>query len=133
MSSRKFMESNEVSSKLKFLLRSRWSLLFNCFYPMGSDCQGTLRRFHPFHPFHLFRPLDNFITFPCLCSTSPSLSNTPSFSVDFRVLPLFHFYLTFNFPSLFYSLFFCSLLSYSLFFLSLFWSRVPLFSFLFIV
>src|SRR5271163_4901040 len=62
------------------------------------NCQGTIHRFHPFYPFHLFRPLDNFITFPCRYSTSPSLSNTPSFSINFRVFPLFHFYLTFHFP-----------------------------------
>src|SRR5271155_2734235 len=98
-----------------------------------SNRQGTLRRFHPFHPFRLFRPLDNFITFPCLYSTSPSLSNSPSFSVNFRVFPLFHLYPGFHFPLSFYPLFFYSLSSYSLFFPSLFLSRVPLFSVLFIV
>src|SRR5271155_4991204 len=99
----------------------------------GGRCQGTLRRFCPFHPFRPFRPLNNFITFPCLYSTSPSLSNTPLFSVNFRVFPLFHLYPSFHFPLSFYSLFFYSLSSYSLFFPSLFLSRVPLFSVLFIV
>src|SRR5271155_4848083 len=54
-------------------------------------------------------------------------------SVDFRVFPLFHLYLSFHFPLSFYSLFFYPLSSYSLFFPSLFLSHVPLFSVLFIV
>src|SRR5271155_3641758 len=87
-------------------------------------CQGTLRRFHPFRPFRHFHPLDNFITFTCLYSTSPSLNNTPLFSAYFR---FFHPYPNFHFPLSFYSLFFYPLSSYSLFFPSLFLSRVPLF------
>src|SRR5271156_3553489 len=66
------------------------------------DCQGTLRYFYSFR---YFRPLHTFITFPCLYSSSPSLSNTlsfPSISVYFR---FFTFTLVFTFH---YSVIHCS-------------------------
>src|SRR5271163_3581808 len=107
-------------------LYSKWSPVAQPFCHHSSQllsirsCQGTLRRFRRFRP---FRPLHTFTTFPCLYSSSPSLKHISVISIDFRVFPLFHFYLSFHFPLSFYSLFFSSL----------FLSRVPLFSVLFIV